>query len=164
MTPSKIVGVAAALALAAAGVGLMSGFGDEPEVELTDVAITKDGRKIIDVGAAAQAADEVKGDETAVDSKTIAAADLSASKLGMLSDGGLAAYVEIDGGMVVLDKFPCVRRRAGSAPDTCLRKTEREPVNGEDFGELNRFPASEVGNASTDCEPVACSIWLGDSP
>jgi hypothetical protein len=40
----------------------------------------------------------------------------------------------------------------------CLRRTEDGGTR--DFGTLNRFPADEAVGAS--CEPVACSIVLGE--
>ena len=105
-----------------------------------------------------------------VDSKaqTTKTADVSPgkrleSKLGM-SNGVVVAYVPrgaADGGDLVLDSFPCVRRRAGSKPTSCLRRFEADG-GAEDFGELNRFLASMAVGA--DCEPVACSIWAGDKP
>lgn len=160
MTPRIAMGLIG-LTLTVAGVGALSKLGG-PEVELVKVEVRPDGRKVVEVDGVRVSADDVKAEAKAVDLRTIALPTLVTSKLGARPDGSLVAYVEIDGGMVVLDKFPCVRRRKGGARGSCPMRTLAAPVLGEDFGELNRFPVSMAGAVALDCEPVACSVWLGD--
>lgn len=147
------------LTLAASGIGALSKL-NKSDVELVKVEMRPDGRKVIEVNGEKIIADDVKDDAKVVDSKKIALVDLNSSKTGIRPDGGLVAYVEIDGGVVVLDAFPCVRRRKGGAVDSCPQRTLKAPVLGEDFGELNSFPAAMAGAGARDCEPVACSVWF----
>jgi hypothetical protein len=52
-----------------------------------------------------------------------------------------------------------VRRPAGALANDCRRRTE--DGGARDFGDLNRFPASEsVGGG---CQPVACSVVFGEN-
>ncbi len=160
---SKITAALAGITLAAlAGAGAIEALKGDSGVELVGIEIKPDGRKEVDIGGVKVMADDVKEEAPIADSKTVAAVNLSESKLGVRPDGGLVAYVEVDGGLVVLDKMPCVRRRKGGAKGSCPRVTFESPVLGEDFGELNRFPASMVGAVALDCEPVPCSVWAGD--
>ena len=79
--------------------------------------------------------------------------DKSTAKLARASDGGKAYLVETATGDVLLDAAPCVRRRKGSAPGSCLMHFDKRDI---DMGELSRFPASVA--SGPDCEPVACSV------
>ena len=161
---SKLTAALAGFTLAAlAGAGALGAFDGDSGVELVGVEMSPTGRKSVDVGGSKVTADDVPIAAPIADSKTVSAANLSESKLGLLSDGGLVAYIEVDGGIVLLESFPCVRRRKGGAVGSCNRITFESPDAGEDFGELNRFPASMVGNGATDCEPVPCSVWAGDT-
>lgn len=158
---SKLTAALAGFTLAAlAGAVALDG---ESGVELVGIEMKPDGRKSVDVDGVKVTADDVKEDAPIADNKTVAAISIGESKLGVRPDGGLVAYVEVDGGLVVLAKMPCVRRRKGGAVGSCNRITFELPDAGEDFGELNRFPASMVGNGATDCEPVPCSVWAGDT-
>lgn len=91
-------------------------------------------------------------------------ARMGESKVVELPDAGVGyAYpVDLDDGGTeyrVTDAAPCVRRPEGAPVASCLR---REPDGGaRDFGDLNRFPASEAVGAG--CEPVACSIVFGEN-
>lgn len=90
------------------------------------------------------------------------------TRLAVQRDGGRAYVVEVrtaDGGRAlrVVTEPGCVRRRSGAPVLACRR---REPLPdgglgvGRDFGDLNRFPASQAVGAG--CEPVACSVVAGD--
>ncbi len=161
---SKLTAALAGFTLAAlAGAGAMGAFDGDAGVELVGVEMSPTGRKAVDVGDSKVTADDVKEDAPVADSKTVSAASLGESKMGVRADGGLVAYIEVDGGIVLLESFPCVRRRKGGAVGSCNRVTFESPDSGIDFGELNRFPASMVGNGATDCEPVPCSVWAGDT-
>lgn len=85
----------------------------------------------------------------------------SSSKQGLLPDGGLVPFAfENDGGVVVLDAYPCVRRRVGSPISSCMRTFPGDIAR--DFGEGARFFVSIA--SGPDCEPVACSVWARGSP
>ena len=117
---------------------------------------------VVDLGGGKKA-DLIEDDSTAALTSSLSEAQKALTKLGVFSDGGVTPYVlGLNGKKVTLDKFPCVRRRKGSTANACPRKTATSPVLGEDFGELNRFPASMTGAVTPDCEPVACSVWAGD--
>lgn len=84
------------------------------------------------------------------------------SVLSVFPDGGKAYSVKVrlgDGGVSVrrLAAPDCVRREVGAPVDSCLRLVAGK---GVDFGELNRFPASEAVGAG--CTPVACSVMFGE--
>lgn len=102
--------------------------------------------------------------ESVIESPDAESADqLATSKLGILVDGGMVAYLcraAVDGGDVVLTAFPCVRRPVGSLPTDCLRVVPGDLAR--DFGEGNRFPASMA--VGSGCEFVPCSVWAGDAP
>lgn len=89
---------------------------------------------------------------------------LGESKLVLLPDGGKGysypAYLE-DGGQeyLVTDEAPCVRRAVGMPESSCRRRLE--DGGAFDFGELNRFPATEA--VGEGCEPVACSVVAGEN-
>lgn len=89
---------------------------------------------------------------------------VEASKVGLLPDGGKAYVVKValnDGGVEVrkISAPDCVRRPKGAQVDACLAVEGGKPV---DRGELNRFPAD--ASVGVGCEPVACSITLGEDP
>ena len=79
--------------------------------------------------------------------------DKSTARLARASDGGKAYLVETATGVVLLDAAPCVRRRKGSAPGSCLMRFGAKDI---DQGELSRFPRSV--SSGPDCEPVACAV------
>lgn len=86
------------------------------------------------------------------------------SKVGLLPDGGKAYVVKValsDGGVETrkISAPDCVRRPKGAQVDSCLVLEGGKPV---DRGELNRFPADAA--VGVGCEPVACSITLGEDP
>lgn len=80
-----------------------------------------------------------------------------------LDDGGKQYVVEVetgDGGREWRETMPpgCVRRPAGAPVASCMRRTE--DGGARDFGELNRFQASDAVGAG--CRPVACSVVAGE--
>lgn len=92
--------------------------------------------------------------------------DVYTEKLAALDDGGLA-YVRdvelLDGGRgqkIVTGPPGCVRRPKALPAAACLRRFSDGGV--VDPGPLNRFPASEAQGAQ--CQPVACSVFLGEDP
>lgn len=79
------------------------------------------------------------------------------SKLGVLPDGGaVAVLVADDGGLTVVDSFPCVRRPKGKTD--CLRLDPTGKLS--DMGDWARFLATEA--VGTECELCACSVFVGD--
>lgn len=79
------------------------------------------------------------------------------SKLGVLPDGGtVAVLVSDDGGTVIIDSFPCVRRPKGKTD--CMRLDPTGKLS--DMGDWARFVAEEAVGA--ECEPCACSVFAGD--
>lgn len=83
--------------------------------------------------------------------------DVGPARLVRALDGGKAYVVESAGQTVLLDAAPCVRRRKGSAPGSCLMRFDGRDL---DQGELSRFPASVA--SGPDCEPVACAVLAGE--
>lgn len=89
---------------------------------------------------------------------------LMESKSVILPDGGLGyswPAMLLDGGstVVISDVAPCVRRPTGVLVNACRRRISGG--NTQDFGDLNRFPASEA--IGTGCQPVACSVVFGEN-
>lgn len=116
------------------------------------------------VGAVALIADtkDVKNEKPA----DIKKEDVGTEKLAALDDGGLA-YVRdvelLDGGRgqkIVTGPPGCVRRPSKSPVVTCRRRFSDGGV--VDPGPLNRFPASEA--QGPQCQPIACSVFLGEDP
>lgn len=135
MNASKVIGIGAALALAAAVIAT---------VATEDAPVTLER---IDFGK-----DFTKGD--------VASEAVGESKVAYREDGTKYYAVPVtlkDGGRDVDEKTaleaPCKRRPKGVDGALCQYK-------GKDAPELNRYPAAEmIGPA---CEPVACSVWLGE--
>lgn len=122
--------------------------------------------RVIDVGGVNVRADDVRGDEPKVVTGSVAKSILALSKLAVLPDGGTVAYLPAgvlasDAGDTLLTAMPCVRRKRSSvlAAD-CMRQVPGDIPR--DFGKLARFPAANA--VGTDCEPVPCSVWAGDTP
>ena len=102
---------------------------------------------------------EPKDDKPASAQEKLAAVE--PSKLALLPDAGKGYVLSVrvaDGGVEKRTTAPdCVRRPVGNK--TCFRAEsdggQRNP------GELNRFPATDVRGSG--CQPVACSVFLGES-
>ena len=127
--------------------------------------MTRDQIAAVGVGLAGLAALAVLSIDVPGDTKDPGSERVvEASKVGVLPDGGKAYVVKValtDGGIEMrkISAPDCVRRPKGAAVDTCLALVGGK---GVDRGELNRFPAdASVGGG---CEPVACSITLGEDP
>lgn len=146
MQPSRVVGIAALVTLAAAGVGALALNGD-PEVTETAPPVVKALAK--------------KGD--------IATESRGESKVAWLEDGTKVYRVPVvmrDGGRDYDEKTaaeaPCKRRPKGVDGSLCLHATV--DIDGKPqqlpAPELNRYPSAEM--IGSGCEPCACSIWLGE--
>lgn len=90
------------------------------------------------------------------------------SMLARLPDGGaayLALFRQPDAGVewlrVAAPEDLCVRRKVGASALLCRRGTTLSNI---DYGELNRFPASEAQPIINTCETVACSVHQGENP
>ena len=135
MNASRIVGIGAALALAAAGIVAVTTSGDD--VTLDKVEMRKDF---------------AKGD--------IASESHGESKVAWLPDGTKIYEVPVvlkDGGRDIdkrpTTEAPCKRRPKGIDGALCQYK-------GKDAPELNRYPAAEM--IGPGCQGCACSVWLGE--
>lgn len=125
------------------------------------------------VGLAAVATAVVVAVVAALPEKTLVRGDIVAeapheSKVAWLPDGGKVYRVPVvlkDGGRDYDEKTaaeaPCKRRPRGAKDcnRTYLDIGGKEVI--EQAPELNRYHASQMSGA--DCEPVACSVWLGES-
>lgn len=124
------------------------------------------------VGLAAVATAVVVAVVAALPEKTLVRGDIVSespheSKVSWLEDGTKVYRVPVrlrDGGAAYDEKSaleaPC-KRRPRDAKDCNRTYTDidgREVI--EQAPELNRYHASQMSGA--DCEPVACSVWLGD--
>lgn len=181
METSKIVGLAAV----ATGAVMVVALAVLPERQLvrgdiftespheSKVAWLEDGGKVYRVPVVMRDGGRDYDEKTAAEApckrapKDIVSESPHESKVAWLPDGTRVYRVPVrlrDGGAAYDEKSaleaPC-KRRPRDAKDCNRTYTDidgREVI--EQAPELNRYHASQMSGA--DCEPVACSVWLGD--
>lgn len=137
MNNSQVVALAAAVLVVAGGIAVGTGT--------IDVGSDGDMKVSADAGPRTQLAKMSTADKAALAFAVYAVDDL---------DGGQAPLALMpDGGQVLLDTFPCMRRALGSKPGDCNLLL---PDGGErDFGELNTMQPGQWADHG-GCEPTAC--------